>query len=184
MSTAPEVSSPGKPIAALRALSSAALRGLAETPSYPLCRTTRYSAELDSLSDRDQRRVVLRLSGVVGDPASDAQAGRRSSVTCKLPPGLIGKLQADTENYTPITREEEGVVMACGTRLAGRRPAIVLQNSSFGNSANAILSLLNYYRVPVVLVVSHRGSDGEPIEAQRMMGNAIKDLLNVSISTK
>ena len=69
--------------------------------------------------------------------------------------------------------------MACGASLAGRRPVIVMQNSGFGNSLNAILSLLNYYRVPVVFVVSHRGSNGEPVEAQRMMGNAIKDLLKV-----
>ena len=102
------------------------------------------------------------------------------SVPCKLLAGLIEKLQADTGIiYTPVTREEEGVGMACGAHLAGRRPAIVMQNSGFGNSANAILSLLNYYRVPVVFVVSHRGSDGEPIEAQRMMGSAIKDLLKV-----
>jgi sulfopyruvate decarboxylase subunit alpha len=102
------------------------------------------------------------------------------SVPCKLLAGLIDRLQADTEViYTPVTREEEGVGMACGAYLAGRRPAIVMQNSGFGNSANAILSLLNYYRVPVVFVVSHRGSDGEPIEAQRMMGGAITDLLKV-----
>jgi sulfopyruvate decarboxylase subunit alpha len=102
------------------------------------------------------------------------------SVPCKLLAGLIDRLQADAEViYTPVTREEEGVGMACGAYLAGRRPAIVMQNSGFGNSANAILSLLNYYRVPVVFVVSHRGSDGEPIEAQRMMGGAITDLLKV-----
>jgi sulfopyruvate decarboxylase subunit alpha len=102
------------------------------------------------------------------------------SVPCKLLAGLIDKLQADSEIiYSPVTREEEGVGIACGAHLAGRRPAIVMQNSGFGNCSNAILSLLNYYRVPVVFVVSHRGSDGEPIEAQRMMGNAIKGLLNV-----
>lgn len=102
------------------------------------------------------------------------------SVPCKLLAKLIEKLQVDRAIiYTPVTREEEGIGMACGAHLAGRRPAIVMQNSGFGNSVNAILSLLNYYRVPVVFVVSHRGSDGEPIEAQRMMGNAIKDLLEV-----
>jgi sulfopyruvate decarboxylase subunit alpha len=102
------------------------------------------------------------------------------SVPCKLLAELIDRLQTDTEIiYTPVTREEEGVGMACGAHLAGRWPAIVMQNSGFGNSSNAILSLLNYYRVPVVFVVSHRGSEGEPIEAQRMMGNAIKDLLKV-----
>lgn len=101
------------------------------------------------------------------------------SVPCKLLARLIDKLAADPSIiYTPVSREEEGVGMACGAHLAGRRPAIVMQNSGFGNSANAILALLNYYRVPVVFIVSHRGSEGEPIEAQRMMGGATGDLLD------
>jgi sulfopyruvate decarboxylase subunit alpha len=102
------------------------------------------------------------------------------SVPCKLLANLIAKLEEDPSIiYTPVTREEEGVGIACGAYLAGRRPAVVMQNSGFGNSVNAILSLLNYYRIPVVFVVSHRGSAGEPIEAQRMMGGVTADLLKV-----
>lgn len=103
------------------------------------------------------------------------------SVPCKLLGDLIDRLAADTSIvYTPVSREEEGMGLACGAHLAGRRPAVVMQNSGFGNSMNAVLSLLNYYRVPVVFVVSHRGSPGEPIEAQKMMGSAIQDLLRVA----
>ena len=47
--------------------------------------------------------------------------------------------------YTPVAREEEGIGLACGAYFAGRNPAVVMQNSGFGNSTNAILSLLNYY---------------------------------------
>lgn len=103
------------------------------------------------------------------------------SVPCKLLGELIDRLAADASIvYTPVSREEEGMGLACGAHLAGRRPAVVMQNSGFGNSVNAVLSLLNYYKVPVVFVVSHRGSPGEPIEAQRMMGGAIVDLLRVA----
>jgi len=102
------------------------------------------------------------------------------SVPCKLLANLIAKLEKDSGIiYTPVAREEEGVGIACGAYLTGRRPAVVMQNSGFGNSVNAILSLLNYYRIPVVFVVSHRGSTGEPIEAQCMMGAATADLLKV-----
>jgi sulfopyruvate decarboxylase subunit alpha len=102
------------------------------------------------------------------------------SVPCKLLADLIAKVETDSSVvYTPVTREEEGVGLACGASLAGRNPALIMQNSGFGNCANAILSLLNYYRIPVVFIVSHRGSAGEPIETQRMMGNAVGDLLNV-----
>lgn len=103
------------------------------------------------------------------------------SVPCKLLGDLIDRLASDKSIiYTPVSREEEGMGLACGAHLAGRRPAVVMQNSGFGNSVNAVLSLLNYYKVPVVFVVSHRGSPGEPIEAQRMMGGAIVDLLRVA----
>ena len=102
------------------------------------------------------------------------------SVPCKLLAKLIAKVEHDVDVvYSPVSREEEGVGMACGAYLAGRRPAVVMQNSGFGNSANAILSLLNYYQIPVVFVVSHRGSSGEPIAAQRMMGAVVVDLLKV-----
>jgi sulfopyruvate decarboxylase subunit alpha len=102
------------------------------------------------------------------------------SVPCKLLADLIAKVETDSDViYTPVTREEEGVGLACGAHLAGRNPALIMQNSGFGNCANAILSLLNYYRIPVVFIVSHRGSSGEPIEAQRMMGAAVTDLLRV-----
>lgn len=103
------------------------------------------------------------------------------SVPCKLLGDLIDRLSEDKSIiYTPVSREEEGVGLACGAHLAGRRPAVVMQNSGFGNSVNAVLSLLNYYKVPVVFVVSHRGSPGEPIEAQKMMGSAIQELLRVA----
>lgn len=103
------------------------------------------------------------------------------SVPCKLLGDLIDRLASDESIiYTPVSREEEGVGLACGAHLAGRRPAVVMQNSGFGNSVNAVLSLLNYYKVPVVFVVSHRGSPGEPIEAQKMMGAAIVELLRVA----
>src|SRR5581483_10833159 len=93
---------------------------------------------------------------------------------------LVTKVEADSDViYTPVTREEEGVGMACGASFTGRNPALIMQNSGFGNCANAILSLLNYYRIPVVFIVSHRGSDGEPIDAQRIMGAAVTDLLKV-----
>ena len=102
------------------------------------------------------------------------------SVPCKLLADLIAKVETDSEViYTPVSREEEGVGMACGAHFAGRHAALIMQNSGFGNCANAILSLLNYYRIPVVFIVSHRGSRGEPIEAQHMMGAAVADLLKV-----
>ncbi len=103
------------------------------------------------------------------------------SVPCKLLDNMINLLQkAEDVVYTPVAREEEGVGLLVGAWLVGRTPVMIMQNSGFGNSVNAILSLLHYYRVPVLLVMSHRGSNGEQIEAQRQMGGAITNLLTAT----
>jgi sulfopyruvate decarboxylase subunit alpha len=102
------------------------------------------------------------------------------SVPCKLLANMIVRLQSTRDKnviYTPVSREEEGVGLMAGAWLAGRTPAMFMQNSGFGNSANAVLSLIHYYRIPILLVMSHRGSPGEPIEAQRPMGDAICGLM-------
>ena len=106
------------------------------------------------------------------------------SVPCKLTDKLIRLLEQDNEIiHTPVTREEEGVGIAAGAFLVGKKPCLVLQNSGIGNSVNAICSLLNYYQIPLVMVVSHRGMVGEKIEAQKPMGQATKSVLD-SIDVK
>jgi sulfopyruvate decarboxylase subunit alpha len=95
--------------------------------------------------------------------------------------GVIGLAQEDDGIiYTPVTREEEGIGILAGASLGGRRPAILMQNSGLGNCLNAICSLANYYALPLLLVVSHRGTDGERIEAQRPMGEATTGLVRAA----
>ncbi len=101
-----------------------------------------------------------------------------ASVPCKLLDGLLKRLGDDDEIlYTPVSREEDGVGVLAGAYMAGRKPALVMQNSGFGNSVNAVCSLLNYYKIPVIFVISHRGSPGEPVAAQNVMGDAVADVM-------
>ena len=103
------------------------------------------------------------------------------SVPCKLLNDLINLIEKDAAViYTPVTREEEGIGILAGAFLAGKRPAILMQNSGIGNCINAICSLLNYYSIPVVLIISHRGTKGELIEAQKPMGSATRALLKAA----
>ena len=103
------------------------------------------------------------------------------SVPCSLLGEVIEILETDADvTYTPVTREEEGIGILAGAYLAGRRPAIVMQNSGYGNIVNAICSLTNYYNIPIVMLVSHRGSAGEPIEAQVPMGDAVQGVMAAS----
>jgi sulfopyruvate decarboxylase subunit alpha len=79
--------------------------------------------------------------------------------------------------HVPATREEEGIGICAGAALAGKIPVMLIQNSGLGNSINALASLTSYYELPLILLVSHRGTKGETINAQFPMGAASPKLL-------
>lgn len=77
-----------------------------------------------------------------------------------------------------ITREEDGVGICAGAYLMGKRPVISIQSSGIGNMMNAIMSLTACYRLPMVILASWRGVDGERIEAQIPFNSRIPGLLD------
>jgi sulfopyruvate decarboxylase subunit alpha len=79
---------------------------------------------------------------------------------------------------TIATREEEAFGIAAGLYLGGARPTVMLQSSGLGNSLNAITSLLIPYQIPVLIVISMRGDEGEWNAAQVPMGRAIRPILD------
>lgn len=102
------------------------------------------------------------------------------SLPCIMLKGLLNIIEERNDiQHIPITREEEGVGIAAGAYLGGKTPAILMQNSGLGNSVNAIKSLLQLYRIPVILIMSHRGAEGERIVAQIPMGKLTPNLLDL-----
>jgi sulfopyruvate decarboxylase alpha subunit len=92
---------------------------------------------------------------------------------------VLEHLWADIEcRVVTVTREEEGVGLLSGAWLAGRRGALLMQNSGLGNCINALASLNTASLIPVVLVISHRGDLGEFNPAQVPMGQATPKLLD------
>jgi sulfopyruvate decarboxylase subunit alpha len=81
--------------------------------------------------------------------------------------------------HVPVTREEEGIGVCAGVYMGGMRPALLMQNSGLGNCINALASLDLLYDLPILMVVSHRGTEGERISAQVPMGRATGPLLDV-----
>ncbi|TXT59050.1 MAG: Sulfopyruvate decarboxylase subunit alpha [Promethearchaeota archaeon] len=79
----------------------------------------------------------------------------------------------------PLTREEEGIGIFAGAYFGGMSPLMMIQNSGLGNSINAIKSLLELYEVPIAIMMSHRGSEGEKIKAQIPMGKLTPPLLEL-----
>ncbi len=79
--------------------------------------------------------------------------------------------------HVPLTREEEGVGISAGAALSGRRPAMFVQSSGVGNMINALLSLTQFYELPLAIFVSRRGVYKEKIDAQIPMGRRLPDIL-------
>jgi sulfopyruvate decarboxylase subunit alpha len=80
--------------------------------------------------------------------------------------------------HVPVTREEEGFGICAGAFMGGKNPAVLMQNSGLGNSVNALASLFELYKLPVMMIMSHRGTEGEFMNAQIPMGTATPKVLD------
>jgi sulfopyruvate decarboxylase subunit alpha len=102
-----------------------------------------------------------------------------TSVPCVNLQELLTLVENDEEIiHVPVTREEEGVGICAGAWMAGRRAAILMQNSGLGNSINALASLDMLYGIPLLMIISHRGGKDEPIIGQVPMGQLTVPLLD------
>ncbi|MEM4447547.1 MAG: sulfopyruvate decarboxylase subunit alpha [Candidatus Jordarchaeales archaeon] len=93
---------------------------------------------------------------------------------------VLEKLESVGITHIPVTREEEGVGVAAGAYLGGRRPVILMQNSGLGNCLNALLSLNKTFGIPLLMLISQRGGRGEKIVAQIPMGEATIPILKAA----
>ncbi len=103
---------------------------------------------------------------------------------CSLPCNWIADLIRLVDEYPevrhiPVTTEEEGIGVCAGAYLAGKNPMMLMQNSGLGRCVNALASLNEVYRIPLLMVMSHRGLEGEKIEAQKPMGRYAPKILDV-----
>lgn len=88
------------------------------------------------------------------------------------------KLTAENFHHIPLSREEEGVGIATGIHLAGKKSAMMFQSGGIGNSLNALLSLAQIYEIPIPILISWRGVYKERIEAQRPMGEYLPGIFD------
>ncbi len=60
-----------------------------------------------------------------------------------------------------LAKEEEGVGISAGAHLAGVKSAMLMQNHGFLAAVNGIVSCAQLYRIPLLMLISDRGSFGE-----------------------
>ena len=74
---------------------------------------------------------------------------------------LIELCQADAAmRAVPLTTEEEGIGLATGAWLGGEKSVVLMQSSGVGNIIN-VLGMMKTCRLPLVLLVTMRGEQGE-----------------------
>jgi phosphonopyruvate decarboxylase len=121
------------------------------------------------------------LLGLLDEHRFDFFAG----VPCSLFQGLITALEASRDvsrPYVAAVREDVAVGVAAGAWFAGRRPAVLMQNSGLGTSLNALASLTLLYGLPALLLVTWRGHGGKDAPEHILTGRitpALLDLLGI-----
>ncbi|MBE6509204.1 MAG: sulfopyruvate decarboxylase subunit alpha [Methanobrevibacter sp.] len=117
-------------------------------------------------------------SEAIFDGLKDAGIDFIVSVPCVNLSKLLDMINEDEEIiHVPVTREEEGIGICAGAYLGGKKPAILMQNSGLGNSVNALKSLTELYEMPLLMIMSHRGTEGENICGQVPMGQSTPRIL-------
>jgi sulfopyruvate decarboxylase subunit alpha len=101
-----------------------------------------------------------------------------TTVPCKQLAGVIARIdQSDQIYHIPANKEDEGMGLCAGAFMGGKRAAIIMQNTAIGVTINALVTLVQYYHIPLPMLISYRGELGEPVACQVEMAVHTKDLL-------
>ena len=101
-----------------------------------------------------------------------------TTVPCKQLAGVIDKIEQSEDIYhIPANKEDEGMGLCAGAFMGGKRSAIIMQNTAIGVTINTLVTLTQFYRMPLPMLISYRGELGEPVACQVEMAVHTKALL-------
>ncbi|MBF0276222.1 MAG: phosphonopyruvate decarboxylase [SAR324 cluster bacterium] len=105
-----------------------------------------------------------------------------SGTPCSYLKPLINAAIDDSEiRFFDATNEGDAVAVVSGAYLAGKKGVVMFQNSGLGNAVNALTSLSYPFRIPCLLIVTHRGQPGGPPDEPQheLMGQINEKLLDI-----
>ena len=73
-----------------------------------------------------------------------------------------------------LAKEEEGVGISAGAYFAGVKSAMLMQNHGFLASINGIVSFAHLYKIPLLMLISYRGTFGERDPGRRKAATSLK----------
>jgi phosphonopyruvate decarboxylase len=115
--------------------------------------------------------------------ALDAEGyGPYLGVPCSFLSPLINfTIASPRHEYLTCNNEGEAVAIAAGAYFAGRRPVVMFQNSGLSNALSPLTSLTWPFRIPLLMVTTHRGEKGLKDEPQHeLMGEITEGMLRMA----
>ena len=81
--------------------------------------------------------------------------------------------------YVSAANEGDAVAAVAGAYLGGRRGVAMMQNSGLGNAVSPLTSLTHIFRIPMLLICTHRGAPGVQDEPQHaLMGEITEQMFD------
>ena len=105
---------------------------------------------------------------------------RYTGVPCSfLTPFINYVINDNTLEYIASTNEGDALATTSGSVIGGQRSIVMMQNSGLGNAVSPITSLSYIFRIPFLIIVTHRGEPGVKDEPQHeLMGQITEELFN------
>jgi phosphonopyruvate decarboxylase len=105
---------------------------------------------------------------------------RYTGVPCSfLTPFINYVINDNALEYIASTNEGDALATTSGLVIGGQRSIVMMQNSGLGNAVNPITSLSYIFRIPFLIIVTHRGEPGVKDEPQHeLMGQITEELFN------
>lgn len=114
------------------------------------------------------------------ETARELGFNRYTGVPCSfLTPFINYVINDDSLEYVSSANEGDALATAAGAAIGGQRSVVMMQNSGLGNAVSPITSLSYVFRIPFLIITTHRGQPGVKDEPQHeLMGQITKELFD------
>ncbi|MFO1195432.1 MAG: thiamine pyrophosphate-binding protein [Burkholderiaceae bacterium] len=123
-------------------------------------------------------RIGDRWVDVVVDTLKANKVEIVTYVPDKVLAPLIARIHADPYfTAFQLAREEEGLGIATGAWMGGKRSLLLMQTSGFATLANVLASLVVACQIPALMMISERGALGDHQLGQAIVCRTMRPVL-------
>ena len=123
-------------------------------------------------------RITDRWVDVVVDTLKANEVEIVTYVPDKVLAPLIARIHADAYfTAFQLAREEEGLGIAAGAWMGGKRSILLMQTSGFATLANVLASLVVACQIPALMMISERGALGDHQLGQAIVCRTMRPVL-------